>query len=522
MTSKRSTVLYPYLFGVFPILFLHAQNAGEMRFRDLIGPLGLVLLATFLLMMVLSRVYRSADKAGVVVSTLLLLFFSYGYVFHIVELHTMGLQTSRNKLALFLGSLLVLLVVLRVLQALGERVSQLTPLLNFVAAGLVVVQFWTAGVALWGRQDLQNREADLEGALGTAQRKPDIFFILLDGYARQDVLADLYEVDNKVFLDGLEARGFKVAEDSRAPYVQTLLSLAAIFNLDYLEGFAGDIDPESDDRVGLSGAIWNSAAIRSLEAQGYSTASFATGYAMTEFKRADRYLVPGDNLSEFSRLLIDTTPLQLIVDSGSQAERHRNRIEYVFRALPKLKGTARPLFVLAHAITPHPPFVFGEGTDAEPSGRWFGMADGSHRVLSPDERARYRQRYRGQLEVVNGLVEEAIDELLARPEGQRPVIILVSDHGPGSELRWYSMEETDLRERLASLFAIYLPGAATDEVLEEPVTPVNTFRMVFNQYLGADYPMLPARSIFSTWDEPFQFTAVEESEIRLSPPSSGE
>jgi len=518
MTVERPVVLHPYLFGLFPILFLSAQNAGEMRLRDLVGPLGLTLLVTFLAMTVLTRVCRSADKAGMIVSTLLLLFFSYGYVFHLLQLRTEQLQTSRSHLAMLLGSALVFFVVLRMLQALGDRAKQLTPLLNFVAAGLVLVQVGTAGVALWGRQSLQNRGADLETALGTAEETPDIFFVLLDGYARQDVLADLYEFDNRPFLDALEKQGFEVAKDSRAPYVQTLLSLAAIFNLDYLAGFAPDLDPESDDRVGLAESIWNSTAIRSLEARGYSTASFATGYTMTEFRSADRYLVPGDNLSEFSRLLISTTLLQVIVDSGSQAERQRHRIEYVLRTLPELRGTDRPLFILAHIVAPHPPFVFGEDADGGPGSRWFGMADGSHRMVSEKERAQYRQRYIRQLEAVNGLVLDAVGELLARPEGQRPVIVLASDHGPGSELRWYSEEETNLRERLASVFAIYFPNDATDEPLREPTTPVNTFRMIFNRYLGADYSLLPARSFYSTWEEPFQFSEIEESELQIDHP----
>ena len=227
-------------------------------------------------------------------------------------------------------------------------------------------------------------------------------------------------------------------------------------------------------------------------------------------------------MSEFSRLLISTTPLQVVIDAGSRAKRQRHRIEYIFQTLPDLRRADGPLFVLAHIIAPHPPFVFGENADGESGSRWSEMADGSHRVVSAKERAQYREQYRQQLEAVNGLAKEAIDGLLERPEGQKPVIVLASDHGPGSELRWYSQEETDLRERLASLFAIYLPESGAGEFLPEPMTPVNTFRMIFNQYMGAEYPMLRARSYFSTWEEPFRLTEVEESELRLSSPSSGE
>lgn len=518
VTTKRPTVLHPYLFGVFPILFLYAQNAGEMRAHHLIGPLIIVSITTGVLMAMLTRISRSPQMVGVAVSTLLLLFFSYGYVFHWLELRTEQLQTSRNQWAMLFGSLLVFAVVFRVLQVLGEKTDHVTSLLNVVAAGLVLVQFVTAGIALAGRQRVEAQSTEWGESRGAAWRKPDIFFVLLDGYARQDVLGDLYDFDNRPFLTALEDQGFKVARDSRAPYIQTLLSLAAIFNLGYQQDFAPALDSQSTDRVGLSESIWNGTAIRSLEDHGYSTASFASGYTMTEFRGADRYLVPGDGLGEFSRLLISTTPLQVILDAGSRATRHRNRIEYIFQTLPRLGGNERPLFVLAHVISPHPPFVLGDGADARSGSRWFGMADGSHRVLSAEERARYRRQYKEQLAIINGLVEQTVGELLARPREQQPVIIIASDHGPGSELRWYSMEESDLRERLGSLFAIYLPDAEVAEELPEPMTPVNAFRILFNRYLGSDYSILPARSYFSTWEEPYALTEVDEAQIDFLPP----
>ena len=96
MTVKRTAVIHPYLFGVFPILFLYAQNAGEMRARDLLGPLVVVVSVTAIAMFVSTRASGSKAKAGAAVSTLLLLFFSYGYVLHYLELRTEQLHTMRN------------------------------------------------------------------------------------------------------------------------------------------------------------------------------------------------------------------------------------------------------------------------------------------------------------------------------------------------------------------------------------------------------------------------------------------
>lgn len=514
---KRNTVLHPFLFGAFPILFLYAQNAGEMRLSDLVGPLVLTLLVTALLQFVLSRALGDSQRSGVVVSTLLVLFFSFGYLLRLLEADSEQIWTQRNQWIVAMGSLLIFALVLKGLRSLGGRLAPLTSLLNFVGAGLVLVQVLTAAAVVYGRADVGIGGLTHGDARATSVTRPDIFFILLDGYGREDVLANLYAFDNSEFLSGLENKGFHVARDSRAPYIQTLLSMVSIFNLEYLDELEG-LDSETDDRVGLSEVIWKSEALRLLQGQGYSTVSFASGYSLTEFKSADRYLLPSRGLSEFSSLVVNTTPIQVILDAGSQAARQRRRIEYVFRTMPELGGEGRPVFILAHIIAPHPPFVLGEDSDGQGEGRWPGLSDGNHRVKTDDDRAGYIERYRQQLERVNEHVKQLVDELLARPEGEEPVIVIASDHGPGSELIWHSMDKSNLRERIGSLFAIYLPGPEALEPLPDSMTPVNTFRLIFNRYFGTEYPLLPTRSFYSSWNAPFQFHEIAEAKLRLTPP----
>jgi len=40
------------------------------------------------------------------------------------------------------------------------------------------------------------------------------------------------------------------------------------------------------------------------------------------------------------------------------------------------------------------------------------------------------------------------------------------------------------------------------------ITPVNTFRLIFNAYFGTDLKLLPDISYFSNWDNPYGFTDV--------------
>ena len=65
--------------------------------------------------------------------------------------------------------------------------------------------------------------------------RPDIYYLILDGYARSDVMNDLFHFDNSPFLDRLELMGFFVAHGSTANYCQTPLSLSSSLNFEYLD-----------------------------------------------------------------------------------------------------------------------------------------------------------------------------------------------------------------------------------------------------------------------------------------------
>lgn len=40
------------------------------------------------------------------------------------------------------------------------------------------------------------------------------------------------------------------------------------------------------------------------------------------------------------------------------------------------------------------------------------------------------------------------------------------------------------------------------------ITPVNTFRLIFNLYFGARFELLNDRSYYSTYDNPYRFIDV--------------
>jgi hypothetical protein len=78
-----------------------------------------------------------------------------------------------------------------------------------------------------------------------------------------------------------------------------------------------------------------------------------------------------------------------------------------------------------------------------------------------------------------------------------PVIIIQGDHGPWLQPR---------AKRFWILNAYYLPGHMDN--LYPDLSPVNTFRLVFNAYFGGKYDMLADVSYFSPVPRLYEFTAV--------------
>jgi hypothetical protein len=120
----------------------------------------------------------------------------------------------------------------------------------------------------------------------------------------------------------------------------------------------------------------------------------------------------------------------------------------------------------------------------------------------------YAQGYRAQAIFITRRVERVIDEIL-RNSPEPPIIILQSDHGSGLRLDMGSLERTDLHERMSILNTYYFPGQRY-EGLNDRITPVNSFRVVLNTFFGAKIPLLPDRSFYSTWSEPYRFHDVTD------------
>ena len=111
---KKPFVIHPFLFAIFPILFLVSHNVAEVSYHEALVPAAIVLGFTLLLLLLSGLILRNDIKAGIVVSAFLMFFFSYGRVSNVIWLREIGsfVITHRHILLTWSCSLLVVLILL--------------------------------------------------------------------------------------------------------------------------------------------------------------------------------------------------------------------------------------------------------------------------------------------------------------------------------------------------------------------------------------------------------------------------
>jgi hypothetical protein len=449
------------------------------------------------LFILLRLILRDWHRAAFLSALWMALFFSYGHVRITLTEKWEGLEFERWLLILW-AALALLATVWAV-----KRSPSSPRALNVIALGLAITSLWqiSSGVPRGGVHRVALENAPVQEDLVRPEDPPDVYYFILDSYGRGDLLWTAYRYDNSAFIEGLRERGFYIAECSQSNYVRTELSVGSSLNMSYLQGLDPAFAPDSIKRRILWDALKHSAVRFNFENMGYKTVAFATGFAWSDLEDADVFFTPppfSAGMTEFETLFMQTTLALHAQDLGwvdldeIVGQNFRDRTLLVFDSMADIARMPEPTFAYIHVISPHPPFVFGpDGEHTDPAGFW-----------NEDKRypsGLYAEGYQNQMTFLNQKLLEAMDTLIAESETP-PIIILQGDHGP-----WHQPRE----KRFWILNAYYLPGH--QDRLFSKISPVNTFRYIFNAYFGGNYDMLPNVSYFSPVPMLYEFSEVKNN-----------
>src|SRR5215216_2271979 len=491
---------YFLLFSAYPVLSLLAFNIGQVKVGTGWRPLLISVLFGALLLLFLHLLLGNIYRAAFLTTLLLALFFSYGHVYDLLLE-----KWEKVKFDPYLLTAWLILAILFCVWATRPRFTfrDAVLALNVVSLGLLatpLVQIISGSQKEGGAHYLGAKNAPVQ-ELSLPQNPPDVYYFILDSYGRDDLLKQAYGYDNTSFVNGLRERGFYVAECSQSNYVRTEISLGSSLNMMYLQDLDPAFSPDNTRRKVLWDSLKHSAVRYNFESMGYKTIGFATGFAWNELEDADVFYTPppfSAGLSEFETLFMRTTLALQAQELGwvdadeMMGQNFRNRTLLVFDKIDDIARMPEPTFAHVHVISPHPPFVFGpNGEHTYPPEFW-----NEDREYPPDL---YAKGYQNQLTFLNKKVLEAIDTIITESDTP-PIIILQGDHGP-----WLQPKE----KRFWILNAYYLPGH--NDELYSTISPVNTFRLIFDVFFGAKYDILPNISYFSPVPNLYEFSEIQNS-----------
>lgn len=501
--------IHPFLITFFAVLSLFAGNMTEVFINAAVRPLTILTASTAVLLILLRGLTKDWQKSGLLLSFFLLLFFTYGHVHNYKDFAIAGMHVFRHK---------YLIVVWLVLAITGgifiNRIKKPAPFTNFANTMSVIMLLFP--VFNVGRYLLEEKaygsvletQTSSPFELSVKQPAPDVYFIVLDAYGRADVLEDLFEFDNSGFIRELQDMGFYVVQCSQSNYARTQLSIVSTLNMDYIENLVPDLYAD-EVKYWASPLLIDSQVRNIFEGLGYKTVAFYNDYPRLHWQDADYFLQPGEQssqmvqlgskLTSFEELFLTTTLLSPVIDSqtdGTQISSNPSRREadlYMLDTLPEIPQILDPKFIYAHLMLPHPPFIFG------PNGEEVNIDD---REFNDDTRYQdgiNRAGYRDQVVYVNHRITSILREIIEKSPTP-PIIIVESDHGPTA----YG----GLQNRMGNFMAYYFPGRDVASVAYPSITPVNSFRLVFNEYFGGKYPLLEDFSYYSDATYNFNYTIV--------------
>ncbi|MFN2216574.1 MAG: hypothetical protein ACK2TS_06475, partial [Anaerolineales bacterium] len=161
------------------------------------------------------------------------------------------------------------------------------------------------------------------------------------------------------------------------------------------------------------------------------------------------------------------------------------------KQLESLPNGLSPRFVFAHLVIPHIPFVFG------PNGE--SLLVGPLTTERPYTWEEYKQGYGNQVQFISKRMIEVVHSIIDN-SNVPPIIVIQGDHGPG-----YSSNS----DRMAILNAYYLPKGTS--LLYEGISPVNSFRVIFDEYFYGNLELLDDVSYFSRYSTPLEMEITENN-----------
>jgi len=493
-----SKSLHPFLIALIPSVYIAANNLAECPGKEIVIASTSSLIITGICLVLAFSFCKKINQATFITSLFIGLLFSFGPMYDLLFPHT-----SRPLLCLlmlggaFLGIFSTLIYQSKKRAKLLSLGNAFFSFFSLVMLAMISLQMLSNPVFLLKAKKIPSiitarfskTNTDLTPIFESPAKPiiaqkyfPDIYYIILDGYARKDTLNRVFHYDNTAFETALSKKGFYIANQSTSNYPMTHLSLASSLSMEHINHIAAEngvknCQPYFD-------RIRNPKIAQALKNQGYEYHTISSGWYPTSapsYYSDHHYSTTLSKLSNYYQTLLAMTPLKPFIGATQATLRL-----YAFTALEQISMQHhKPKLVFLHLVMPHPPAYF----DSQGNIKNITQTDLNHYFDKTE--------YIEQLIFLNRKVLEAVNGIL-KNSSHPPLIILQADHGSGHTFETFKKgvpSSNQIQERFP-IFNAYFGPPEFQKMLYPTITPVNSFRVVFN-YLQLDmWPLLPDTNYF--------------------------
>jgi len=473
----KNFIIFPFLLAFFPSWIIISKNFEQLIFQDILISLAIIAMSV-IVWVVITKIIKNGNKAALITGVGVGFFFYFGYVQDALKgIIIFGVQIDRTSITVTAS---IIIFIISTIYFIRSR--------NNFEAAIKIANTFAIILILFTLVQFVMPDALAE--------KPNVYHIILDEYTDNEILMKKLNYDNEKFLKFLNKNGFYIPNKSFSTWEHTVDEFGSILNMEYQQIKTGTvIDPHH--LKGSKKAIfsWNYELVNDNKVmsifsdQNYSIIEINSMSRWKDYSYVDTKLCYGGLLNINSEFL-DHVLAKSIIRYFLEIHHNDTRGDVIRCASNELNEIASqnsgPKYVFAHIIAPHLPFLFGpNGENVMPDNR---KISGLQSYEDP-------QGYVNQLIYVTNQVSVVIKNIVKNDPDA--IIILQGDTGTFTGIDDIAKREVkDVYQSHSILYAVRIPDV--DNL--ESMIPVNTYRIIFNNYFNMNYEYLEQR-IFTIFED---------------------
>ena len=450
----KHLIIFPFLLAFFPSWILILKNYDELIFQDILISLAIVSVS-IIIWIVIRKIIKNSNKAALITGVGVVFFFYFGYVQDALK----GILVSNipvNKTSILVPISIIIFIILTIYFIKSknnfESIIKIANVVSIILILVVCVQFIIPGASA---------------------EKPNVYHIILDEYTDNEILTKKFGYNNEKFLEFLNNNGFYMHDKLFSTFGSTVKELNVILNMEYPKKLRW----MSEDYESLN----NNKVMSIFSNQNYSIIETNSMMRWKNFSDVDTKLCYDTNFinSEFLDQVLGKSIIRYFLEKYQQDTR-RDTVRCTFDVLNEITlKTDGPKYVFSHVYVPHPPFLFGpNGENVIPD----------HREISGLQSWENPQGYVNQLIYATNEITVVIKNIVKNDPNA--IIIVQGDTGTltGADISKKTMKE--IYQAHSILYAVRIPDVEDSDYM----IPVNTYRIIFNNYFNMNYDYLEYHS----------------------------